>query len=387
MAYIPYGRHDINDDDIAAVVRVLKSDFLTQGPAVPQFEQGIADYSGAKYAVAVNSATSALHLAYLSIGVTAGDLVWVPPITFVATANAARYCGADIDFVDVDAETSNMSVEALASKLSEAEAHGRLPKLIVVVHMCGTPCDMERISQLARAYGVAIVEDASHAIGSRYQGKLTGSCEYSDIAVFSFHPVKIMTTAEGGLATTNSLELAEKMRLLRSHGISRDATLMESEAHGDWYYEQIELGYNYRMTELQAALGCSQLERLDEFVEKRHQLVDRYFELLQDVPVQLPPRDPDMYSSYHLFVIGLDENQLGDCRGRIFHELRAAGIGVNVHYMPVYLQPYYRRLGFESGYCPAAETYYKQAISIPLFPGLSESDQDFITATLKKKLS
>jgi UDP-4-amino-4,6-dideoxy-N-acetyl-beta-L-altrosamine transaminase len=381
---IPYGKQDIRQDDIDAVVDVLRSDFLTQGPVVPRFESAVAARVGAAHGVATNSATSALHIAVQALGLGPGDLLWTSPITFVASANCARYCGADVDFVDIDRDTFNMCPEALEHKLREAEARGRLPKVLVPVHMCGQSPEMEKIASLARHYGVRIVEDASHAIGGSYNDAPVGSCRYSDIAVFSFHPVKIITTGEGGMALTQDGELAARMQRLRSHGITRDADLMTRSPDGPWYYEQLELGYNYRMTELQAALGLSQLSRLDEYVAKREALAARYDELLANLPVALPGRAAGARSSWHLYVIRLNDPGL---HRRTFEALRQAGIGVNLHYIPVHLQPYYRELGFGEGDFLLAEDYYERAISIPLHPGLSENEQDYIARSLEVLIS
>ncbi|MCI5039557.1 MAG: UDP-4-amino-4,6-dideoxy-N-acetyl-beta-L-altrosamine transaminase [Donghicola eburneus] len=381
---IPYGRQDISQADIDAVVDVLKSDFLTQGPAVPAFEQAIADYVGAKFGVAVNSATSALHIAVKALGLGEGDLMWTSPITFVASANCGRYCGADVDFVDIDADTFNMCPDALAAKLEAAEAAGRLPKVIVPVHMCGQSTRAEEIAALARKYGIKIVEDASHAIGASYGEDKVGACAHSDITVFSFHPVKIITTAEGGLATTNDPVLAERMGLLRSHGVTRDPALMTHETDGPWYYQQVDLGWNYRMTEMQAALGLSQMARLDQFIDRRNALADRYDSLLADLPLTTPGRIEGARSAWHLYVIRLDDA----ARHRaVFEYLRANGIGVNLHYIPVHTQPYYRDLGHKVGDFPASEEYYSRAISIPLYAGMSDVEQDEVVRVLSEALS
>ncbi len=369
---IPYSRQSISEDDIQAVVEVLKSDFLTQGPVVPRFEQAVADYCRAIHAVAVNSATSALHLACLALGVKPGDMVWTSPITFVASANCALYCGASVDFVDIDPDTYNLSVECLTKKLAEAECQGRLPKVVIPVHFGGLSCDMLAIRELSQRYGFKIIEDASHAIGGRYRDEPIGNCRDSDITVFSFHPVKIITTGEGGIATTNDPELARRMALLRSHGITRDADQMTHEPDGPWYYQQIELGFNYRMTDLQAALGLSQLNRLDAFVERRHQLVDLYRQKLTDLPVNWQLQPEDCRSALHLFVIRLQNSRIGKSHLEVFRLLRNAGIGINVHYIPVHLQPYYKNKGFKLGDYPEAEKYYAEAISLPLYPDLTE---------------
>ncbi|TCV84257.1 UDP-4-amino-4,6-dideoxy-N-acetyl-beta-L-altrosamine transaminase [Sulfurirhabdus autotrophica] len=380
--HIPYGRQNINEADIQSVIDVLRSDFLTQGPAVPAFENAVAEYCGARHAVAVNSATSALHIACLSLGVGSGDSVWTSPITFVASANCARYCGADVDFVDIAPRTYNMSVVRLKEKLLQAEAKGRLPKVVIPVHLCGQPCDMEGIYALSQQYGFKIIEDASHAIGGKYHNEPIGNCHYSDITVFSFHPVKIITTGEGGMALTNDASLAKSMQLLRSHGITRDEGGMTRASDGPWYYQQIELGYNYRMTDLQAALGLSQKQRLDEFVTKRHSLAHRYDDLLAGLPITTPWQHPDSYSGWHLYVIRLKLNEINKCHLDVFEALRAAGIGVNLHYIPVYQQPYYESLGFGAGYCPEAERYYAEAISLPMYPGLTEEQQNSVVSAL-----
>jgi UDP-4-amino-4,6-dideoxy-N-acetyl-beta-L-altrosamine transaminase len=379
---IPYGRQDISDEDIQAVVDVLRSDYLTQGPAVPAFEKSIAGYCGTQHAIAVNSATSALHIACLALGVRSNDVVWTTPITFVASANCALYCGASVDFVDIDPRTYNMSVERLAEKLAHAEKIGKLPKVVIPVHLCGQPCDMVSIHTLSQQYGFKIIEDASHAIGGKYCGEPIGNCRYSDITVFSFHPVKIITTAEGGMAMTNDAQLAKGMQLLRSHGITRDANEMTHVPDGPWYYQQIDLGFNYRMTDLQAALGLSQMQRLDEFVAKRHAIAKRYNQLLADLPVITPWQHAGSYSGLHLYVIRLKLAEIGKTHRQVFEALLAAGIGVNLHYIPVHQQPYYEGLGFKTGYCPQAEQYYAEAISLPMYPGLTEAQQDKVIEAL-----
>jgi UDP-4-amino-4,6-dideoxy-N-acetyl-beta-L-altrosamine transaminase len=381
-AVIPYGRQSISEADIEAVVAVLKSDFLTQGPAVPAFEQAVASYCGADRAVAVGSATSALHIACLALGVGPGDMVWTSPVTFVASANCALYCGAEVDFVDIDPATFNMSVEALTAKLERAERDGRLPKVVIPVHMAGQSCDMAAIAGLGARYGFRIVEDASHAVGARYHGEPVGDCRYSDVTVFSFHPVKIITTAEGGLALTNEPALADRMALLRSHGVTRDPALMAREPDGPWYYEQVALGFNYRMTELQAALGLSQMERLDAFVARRRALAGRYDEALAAQPLSRPWQHPDTRSSYHLYIIRLDLTRNSVSHRKVYDGLLDRGVGVNLHYMPVYLQPYYRRLGFRPGHCPESERYYEEALSIPLYPDLTEAEQAHVVASI-----
>ncbi len=372
---IPYGRQNIDQSDIDAVVDVLRSDFLTQGPVVPAFESAISDYCGAQFAVAVSNATSALHIACLALGVGKGDTVWTSPITFVATANCALMCGASIDFVDIDSQTYNMSVERLTEKLERAKKEGNLPKVVIPVHLSGQACDMAGIHELSVKYGFQIIEDASHAIGARYKSEPVGNCHYSDITVFSFHPVKIITTGEGGIATTNNALLAREMNLLRSHGITRDAADMTHETDGPWYYQQITLGYNYRMTDIQAALGLSQLQRLDEFVTARHTIANRYDTLLSELPVILPRQHPDSFSSRHLYIVRLHPVELKLTHRQVFEYLRENGIGVNIHYIPVHTQPFYQNMGFRRGDFPEATNYYATCVSLPLYPGLSETDQ------------
>ncbi|NWB91926.1 UDP-4-amino-4,6-dideoxy-N-acetyl-beta-L-altrosamine transaminase [Pseudomonas agarici] len=381
---IPYGRQEITQTDIDAVVGVLQSDFLTQGPMVPRFEQRVAQHVGASHALAVNSATSALHMACLALGLGPGDRLWTTPITFVASANCALYCGAEVDFVDIDPRTYNLCPQALAGKLEQAEREGTLPKVVVPVHLCGQPCDMQAIHALSQRYGFKIIEDASHAIGGKYQGEFIGNCRYSDITVFSFHPVKIITTAEGGMALTNDGELANKMALLRSHGITRDPSQMTHEADGPWYYQQIDLGFNYRMTELQAALGVTQMERLDLYVARRHQLARRYDDLLANLPVTTPWQHSESYSGLHLYVIRLQLDQIKKTHRQVFDSLRELGIGVNLHYIPVHTQPHYERMGFKPEDFPQAQTYYREAISIPMFQTMTDKQQDEVITALHK---
>ena len=384
-SFIPYGRQTVSEGDIAAVTEVLRSTHLTQGEAVPAFEEAISERVGARYSVAVNSATSALHIACLALGLGPGDRLWTSPITFVASANCGRYCGADVDFVDIDPATGQMSVAALAAKLEEAEKKGTLPKVVVPVHLAGSSCDMAAIASLAIRYGFSVLEDASHAIGGRYQGEPVGNCRYSSITVFSFHPVKIITTGEGGMAATNNEALAKRMEELRSHGIVREQERFERSPAGPWVYEQQQLGFNYRITDIQAALGLSQLQRLDEIVSERNQQLQHYRALLADLPVNLLDVPRDVLSSVHLAVILLRQATAEQHR-KVFEGLRAAGIGVQLHYSPVHLQPYYRALGFEEGQFPEAEAYAKNAISLPLFPGLRPADREHVTRTLAEQL-
>ena len=379
---IPYGRQSIDAADIDAVVEVLKSDFLTQGPAVPRFEQALADYCGASHGVAACNATAALHLSCLALGLGPGDLLWTSPITFVASANCALYCGAEVDFVDIDPRSCTMSAERLAEKLERAERAGRLPKIVVPVHLAGQSADMRAIAELARRYGFKIIEDASHAVGASYADARVGGCRYSDIAVFSFHPVKIITTGEGGMAMTNDPALADRMALLRTHGITRDPQRLPSPAPGPWYYEQRALGYNYRMTDIQAALGYSQLQRLDAIVARRRDLAARYDQAFEGLPLIRPWQQPESQSSFHLYVIRVDA---ADHRA-MFQKLHDVGIGVNLHYIPVPRQPYYRDLGFDPADWPEAERYYAEAMTLPLYPDLGEDEQDSVIAAVKDAL-
>jgi UDP-4-amino-4,6-dideoxy-N-acetyl-beta-L-altrosamine transaminase len=383
---IPYGRQHIAQADVDAVVSVLHSDFLTQGPLLPRFESRLAAYCGAAHALAVNSGTSALHIACLALGVGKGDWVWTSPNTFVASANCALYCGAGVDFVDIDPRTYNLCADALSEKLVAAEREHRLPKALVVVHFSGQPCDMKRIRDLSARYGFHVIEDASHAIGARYCGEPVGNCRYSDITVFSFHPVKIITTAEGGAACTNDAVLAERMALFRSHGVTRDPRLMTHEPDGPWYYQQVELGFNYRMTDMQAALGLSQFDRLDAYVERRHEIAAIYDRKLECVPVITPWQDPNGYSAFHLYVVRLQADQIARTREQVFVSMREAGIGVNVHYIPVHTQPYFQAMGFRKGQFPQAERYYDEAISLPIFPTLAEKDLNAVVDALASAL-
>jgi UDP-4-amino-4,6-dideoxy-N-acetyl-beta-L-altrosamine transaminase len=383
---ISYGRQDICQDDVDAVVEVLRSDFLTQGPRVPSFEECVASKVGANHGVAVNSATSALHIACLALGLGEGDWLWTSPITFVASANCGLYCGAQVDFVDIDPLTYNLCAKALEEKLIAAEKVGALPAVVVPVHMCGQPCDMKAIHDLSERFGFKIIEDASHAIGGKYRNTYIGSCEFSDITVFSFHPVKIVTTAEGGVAVTNCSELSEKMKLLRSHGITRDEQTMTKEADGPWYYEQIALGLNYRMTDLQAALGTSQMKRLDEFVTRRHSIADIYNNAFHPFPLRVPFHLDDSYSAYHLYVVRLNLEEIQNSHKEVFEALRARGLGVNLHYIPVHLHPYYQNMGFKFGDFPEAEQYYKEAVSLPLYPTMSEQQQSEVIHVMQDVL-
>lgn len=384
--FIPYGRQDIDQSDIELVTETLSSDWLTQGPRISQFESAISNYCQVKYAVAVSNGTAALHLICLALGIRAGDLVWTTPNTFVASANCARFCGADVDFVDIDPQTYNLSVDALEKKLKSAAENGKLPKLVIPVHFAGQSCDMEAMYSLSRKYHFHIVEDACHAIGGSYKNYKIGSCQFSDATVFSFHPVKLITTGEGGMIVTNNDELNLKLRTLLTHGITRDPTLMNEESHGPWYYQQITLGYNYRITDIQSALGISQLRKLDGYVNRRHELARNYDNKLQELPLIIPYQANYNYSAYHLYVIRLKLNAPSKTRLEVFNELREAGIGVNVHYIPVHLQPYYHRLGFKKGDYPEAEKYYEEAITLPLFPTLTEKQQDYIINQLNKIL-
>ena len=383
---IYYGKQDINEADIQAVEAVLRSDFLTQGPAIERFEQRVAQYCGVKYAVAVCNATSALHIACLAAGLGKGDLLWTSPITFVASANCARYCGADVDFVDIDENTYNMSVSALEQKLQEAKRQGRLPKIVVPVHMAGQSCDMRAIKKLSEEYGFTLLEDASHCIGADYADTKVGSCAYSDMAVLSFHPVKIITTGEGGMVLTNDAALYEQLCLYRSHGITRDPKHMTKESDGDWYYQQVALGFNYRMTDIQAAPGASQMDRLDEFVARRRFLAARYNELLRDLPLRTPFVLKEAQPSWHLYIVRIDFDRVHKTKQQIFAEMRDKGIALNLHYIPVHTQPYYEALGFHAEDCPAAVEYYREALTLPLYPSMTDAEQEMAARALREVL-
>ena len=383
---IYYGKQDINEADIQAVEAVLRSDFLTQGPAIERFEQRVAQYCGVKYAVAVCNATSALHIACLAAGLGKGDLLWTSPITFVASANCARYCGADVDFVDIDENTYNMSVSALEQKLQEAKRQGRLPNIVVPVHMAGQSCDMRAIKKLSEEYGFTLLEDASHCIGADYADTKVGSCAYSDMAVLSFHPVKIITTGEGGMVLTNDAALYEQLCLYRSHGITRDPKHMTKESDGDWYYQQVALGFNYRMTDIQAALGASQMDRLDEFVARRRALAARYDELLRDLPLKTPFVMDGAQPSWHLYIVRIDFDRVHKTKQQIFVDMREKGVALNLHYIPVHTQPYYEALGFRAEDCPAAVEYYHEALTLPLYPCMTDAEQEMAARALREVL-
>lgn len=388
MSHIPYSRQDISHADIEAVISVLRSDFLTQGPAVPAFESAVARYCNVEQAIAVNSATSALHIACLALGVSKGDIVWTSPTTFVASANCALYCGAMVDFVDIDPLTYNISVERLAEKLVYAKKEGKLPKVLIPVHLCGQSCDMAAIYDLSQQYGFKIIEDASHAIGGKYNGEPIGNCRYSNIVVFSFHPVKIITAGEGGMVVTNDEILAKYLRILRNHGISTNSLDMQPRSSNEiWNYQQIGLGFNYRMTDIQAALGLSQMMRLNSFVEKRHKIAKRYDNELAGLNIQIPWQQPYSYSAYHLYPIRIKPNNRGVTQRQVYDVMQESGINVNLHYIPVYRQPYYQAKGFNVGYCPEAEQYYQQALSIPIFPALLDDEQAVVIHVLKDLLA
>ena len=383
MQKINYGRQDVNEADINAVISVLRSDWLTQGPVGKLFEKNIAAYCGAEYAVATNSATGALHIACLALGVGKGDVVWTSANTFVASSNCALYCGASVDFVDIDPDTYNLSVACLSEKLLSAEKFGKLPKVVIPVHLNGQSCDMKGISALSKQYGFKIIEDASHAIGGKYRNEPVGSGRYSDITVFSFHPVKIITTGEGGVAVTNTESLAQRLKLFRSHGITSDMGEMEPRPLDEiWNYQQIELGYNYRMTDIQAALGLSQMERLDQFVERRHIIAQRYDTELSSLPIKTPLQSKGVYSAYHLYPIRISLEKTSLNQRQVYDAMQKLGIRVNLHYIPVYRQPYYEQFGFKQGYCPEAEKYHRDAISIPMYASLSEADQTRVISVL-----
>lgn len=381
---IYYGHQHITEKDIQAVERVLHSDWLTQGPAIEAFEKKVANYCGAKYAVAVTNATSALHIACKAADLGEGDVLWTSPITFTASANCGRYCGADVDFVDIDDKTYNMSVAELQHKLETAV---KKPKVVIPVHLAGQSCDMESIKALADEYGFKIIEDASHATGADYKNTKVGSCCYSDMTVFSFHPVKIVTTGEGGIVLTNNKELYEKLKLYRSHGITRDSDLMTQEADGPWYYQQIELGFNYRMTDMQAALGCSQMDSLDEFVARRRYVVKRYNEKLKGLPLRTPYQDEATNPSWHIYIIRVDFTKVKLSKKEIFARMRDRGIVLNLHYIPVHTQPYYQKLGFQKGDFPVSEKYYEEAITLPLYYDLTDEQQDEVIEALKEVLA
>ena len=378
-----YGRQSINDDDIASVVEILKSDFLTQGPAIERFEKCVAEYCGAKYAVAVTNATSALHIACLSAGLDSSGSLWTSPITFTASANCGRYCGADVEFVDIDKNTYNMSVQVLEEKLQTAK---RLPKIVVPVHLAGQSCDMKKIFELAKKYNFTVLEDAAHAVGADYLNAKVGSCQYSDMAVFSFHPVKIITTGEGGMILTNRKDLYEKLLLYRSHCITRNPDLMTHDSDGSWYYQQIDLGFNYRMTDIQAALGFSQMQRLDKFVERRRELAARYDEKLKNLPLKTPCVLPDTNPSWHLYIVRVDFDKVKKTKQQIFDEMKKRGITLNLHYIPVHTQPYYENLGHRPEECPNSLEYYRDAMTLPLYYSLTDKQQDEVVKALEEVL-
>ncbi|MBI5418312.1 UDP-4-amino-4,6-dideoxy-N-acetyl-beta-L-altrosamine transaminase [Candidatus Poribacteria bacterium] len=384
--YIPYGHQSVSDEDIEAVVNVLKSDWLTQGPTIEKFERTVAEYCNAKYAVAVNSGTAALHIACLAIGLGKNDILWTSTNSFLASANCGLYCEATVDFVDINPKTFNMDAIELEKKLALASKKNKLPKVVIPVHFAGQTCDMKKIAKLAKKYNFIIIEDACHALGGSYCNVKIGSCTLSDMTVFSFHPIKTITTGEGGMVVTNNKDLYDRMLRFRSHGITRDPNFMKNESHGPWYYEQIDLGYNYRITDIQAGLGISQMKRIDEFVKYRNQIADKYNELLKDLPVVSQTVHPDNYSAYHLYVIRLQSDKIKKTHKQVFEELRNAGIGINLNYIPIHIQPYYQKLGFKYGDFPEAEKYYKEAISLPVYYGLKKEDQDYVVDTLKNIL-
>lgn len=383
---IPYGRQDISKEDIESVLKVLKSDLITQGPVTPKFEEAVNNFCGSKFSFAYNSATSALHAACYSLGVKKGDYVWTSANTFVASANCALYCGAKVDFVDIDSKTYNISIQSLEDKLILAKKEGKLPKVLIPVHFSGQSCDMKKIHNLSKIYKFKVIEDASHAIGGKYLSKNIGKCEFSDIAIFSFHPVKIITTGEGGLATTNDKNLADKLNLFRTHGITKRREKFSTETEGPWFYEQQLLGFNYRMTDIHAALGLSQIKRLKSMIKKRHEIAEIYNKKLSNLPIQLPLQNPETFSSYHLYVIRLDLEKIKLTQEQVYSYLRKNDILVNLHYMPVYYHPYFKSLGFKRGYCPRAEKYYSETLSIPMYSSLLKKDQDKVIKILNKLL-
>jgi UDP-4-amino-4,6-dideoxy-N-acetyl-beta-L-altrosamine transaminase len=384
---IPYGRQSLDGADIDAVLEVLHSDWLTQGPALPRFESAVAEHCQARHAVAVCNATAALHIACLAAGLGPGDALWTTPNTFLASANCGRFCGASVDFVDIDPHTWNLDAGRLAHKLAQAEADGTLPKVLVAVAFAGQSCDMQAIAALAKRYAFTVIEDASHALGAAYAGRPVGCGEFAAMTVFSFHPVKIITTGEGGMVLTNDPDLAAHLQRLRSHGMTRDPAQMDEASHGPWYYQQVELGFNYRMTDIQAALGLSQLAKLAAFIARRRYLAERYGRLLEGLPLRLPSAQPQAESAWHLYVVRLRLDRIAASHRQVFEGLREAGIGVNLHYIPVHLQPYYRDLGFAPGAFPEAERYYREAISLPMFPGLTDEQQDEVVAQLRAQLA
>ena len=383
---IPYAKQSVNQDDIDQVIETLQSDFLTQGPQVEKFENELSKYVGVKYAVSTNSATSALHISCMALELKKNDTVWTSPISFVASSNCALYCGANIDFVDIDPLTFNLCNKKLKEKLILAKKQNKIPKILIAVHMAGQSCDMETIYQLSKEYKFKVIEDASHAIGGKYKDLLIGSCNYSDITIFSFHPVKIITTAEGGMAVTNNKEVSRKLKLFSSHGITRDDSEMTKEKEGSWYYQQILLGYNYRMNDLQASLGISQLKRIDTFVKKRHLIAQQYFNKLDNLPIILPYLNTNSYSAFHLFIIQLKLDKIKITHKEVFETLRKSGINVNLHYIPIHLHPYYTELGFKKGAFPNSENYYASAISLPMFPDLKTEEIEYITDKIKNIL-
>lgn len=386
-SFLPYGRQSLDEADIKAVEAVLRSDWLTQGRVIERFERKVADYCGSRYAVAVSSGTAALHLGAQALGLKSGDTLWTSPNTFVASANCGLYCGAAVDFVDIDPRTYNLSLTGLTRKLEKAEQEKRLPKVVVPVHLAGQSCEMQGIGALSKRYGFLVMEDAAHALGGRYQGKPVGDCRFSDLAIFSFHPVKVITTGEGGMIVTNRQDLYEKLLGLRTHGITRELGLMTEPSHGPWYYQQRDLGFNYRLTDIQAALGASQMDKLDRFVSRRRELATRYDALLAELPVVLPWRHPDTESAWHLYIVRLQLDKIRRTHREVFEALRANRIGVQIHYIPVHTQPFYASMGFAAGDFPQAEQYYREAISLPMFPGLRDEDQDRVVKVLKEILS